>query len=408
MKTLLVFALLLLAAPAFAQGESGGNTPPAESKESKSSPNGYNDKEKKEEGPLDFSPNRLGWGLSARLGFGYDTNIFKVDRDEESGWFGDGRAAAYFGVNIANALQLGFEGKAGGRFYFGREDAHDANLFSLWGAAFLEHRAQPGGFGGGLRVEGEYEQRQFYEIYGPITRQDDLRRANFFARTWFDWLPVKWLLLDWGLYGRLTDFTEDEFSGNFKIPSNDSWMFGVDFRPELRFWEFLTIGPYILFEYEWFRDQFDIHPDNLTFDDDKLQLLRYEFGARARLRFFTVNQTTAKIYARRQDDSAQGFLRYWTYGLQAQTNFNFYIVRIGGGIDLWTREYDARRSDSSVFTANSDTVFERYFSFNVEVAVNFFWTIEAGARYRFERRTSLLDNEGYVVHEITAFIGFDW
>jgi hypothetical protein len=83
-------------------------------------------------------------------------------------------------------------------------------------------------------------------------------------------------------------------------------------------------------------------------------------------------------------------------------------VRIGGGIDLWTREYDARRSDSGVFTTNSDTVFERYFSFNVEVGVNFFWTIEAGARYRFERRTSLLDNEGYVVHEITAFIGFDW
>lgn len=407
MKTWPIVAMLLLAAPLLAQ-DSGGQTPPDKTDKGDST-KGYNEKDKeKEAGPLDFSPNRIGWGLGARIGLGYDTNIFKEDRHEDGAWFGDGRAAAYFGVNIANALQLGIEGKAGGRFHFGQDDAHDANLFSLWGAAFLEHRAQPGGFGGGLRVEGEYEQKQFYEIYGPITRQDDLRRVNFYARTWFDWLPVKWLLLDWGLYGRLTDFTEDELKGNIKIPSNDSWMFGVDFRPELRFWEFLTFGPYILFEYEWFRDQFDIHPDNLTFDDDKLQLLRYEFGARARLRFFTVNQTTAKIYARRQDDSAQGFFRYWTYGLQAQTNFNFYIVRIGGGVDLWTREYDARRVNPAVFTTNSDTVFERFFSFNVEVAVNFFWTIEAGARYRFERRSSLLDNEGYVVHEITAFIGFDW
>lgn len=405
MRLLPILVMLICCAPLFSQADSGGTTPPPDKKDEKSSVEGYN---KEEKGPPSFSPNKIGWGLSARIGVGYDTNIFKEDRNEDSGWFGDGRAAAYFGVNLADVLQLGVEGRAHGRFYFGQDDAHDANIFELFGAAFLQHAVKDTGFGGGLRVEAFYDQQQWYEIYGPITRQDDLRRVQFYARSWFDWAPTKWLLLQWGLYTRLTDFTEDELSGNIKLPSNDSWLIGIDFRPELRFWEFLNIGPYILFEYEWFRDQFDIHPDTLAFKSDKLQLLRYEFGAQAKLRFWSVNQTSAKVYARRQDDSAQGFNRYWTYGLQAQTNFNFYIVRLGGGVDLWTREYDARRINPGVFTTNSDTVFERYFAFNIDVAVNFFWTLEVGARYEFQRRTSLLDGEGFAAHQITLYFGFDW
>ena len=53
-------------------------------------------------------------------------------------------------------------------------------------------------------------------------------------------------------------------------------------------------------------------------------------------------------------------------------------------------------------------MFERYFAFNIDVAVNFFWTLEVGARYEFQRRTSLLDGEGFAAHQITLYFGFDW
>ncbi|GIK53643.1 MAG: hypothetical protein HUU03_08115 [Planctomycetaceae bacterium] len=406
-----LIAALLCCTPVLAQGDLGAATPPPADKPSEKPQD--KDKQEEDRGPLTFSRDRVGWGISARAGVGFDTNIFKEDRNEDSGWFADGRAAAFFGVNIADIIALGVEGRASGRLYFGQDDAEDANIFDLWLAAFLKHPVDKPGFGGGIRVEALYDQQQNYEIVGPLTRQDDLRRGDFRARSWFGWMPAGVLYLEWGLSARLTDYSEEEnpeagdVLGVNSLGSKDSWEFGIDFSPELRFWQFFTVGPYIMFQYEWFREQFDLHPDTFSANGDKLQLLRFEYGAKARLRFWGFHQSYAKIYARRQDDSAQGFNRYWQYGLMVQTEFKFAIVRIGGGFDVWTREFD-ERADPDVLGASRESVFERYLGINVELGVNFVWTLEVGARYDFQRRTSDLNNEGYLAHQVSLFVGFDW
>lgn len=406
MRHWLVAALLLLSAPVFAQSDSGGATPPPADKPADKPASGEkSESEKEDEGPLTFSPNRTGWGFLVYGGIGYDTNIFKEDRDEQESFFLDGRAAAYFGVNIAKVFALGVEGRARGRIHFSDQDA---NTFELFLAAFLEKPAEESGaFGAGLRVEGLYDQQQYYEIFGPITRQDDLRRGEYRARSWFAWMPTGFLRFEWGLALRLTDFTEDKNALGSSIASKDSWEFTGDFMAELRFWKFFNIAPYIRFDYEWFREQFDLHPDDFSVDGDKLQLLRFEVGAKAKLRLWSFNNTSARVYARRQDDSAQGFDRYWQYGLQAQTMFNVSIVRFGGGFDVWTREFD-ERIDPDFSSASRESVFERYLAIHAEIAVTFVWMLEVGIRYEFQRRTSDLNNEGYLDHQFLIFIGFDW
>ncbi|MCC6464835.1 MAG: hypothetical protein IT463_05790 [Planctomycetes bacterium] len=404
-----LIALLVLAASPLAAEQEGDNPAPAEGPEAEQPADEGSIADTEVGGaadgvylPLTLGRDRTGIGMRARASVGYDDNLFKVDRDEDTGAFVDGLADLYAGMNLG-LFAFGTRATLAGRLHFGDPDA---NLWDLKLGGFFKLPYGGGGLGCGLSADVLYQQLQTYEILGPITRRDDLRAAGAVARAHIGY-SVSFVVFELGLHGRTQDFSEE-----LSLDSLDSWAIGADFSIGLNFWDVLEIKPYARFDYEWFRDQFDLMDDgSYSHLDDRVQLMDVDVGADWTLDVGLI-EATGRVYIQRQDDSAHGHDRYWQYGLRAAADFNFVDeLRITAGLHAWNREFDDRLDLEAFYRINgggSVTVFERYVQFWTELSWNFWAFMHAGARYSYTRRTSDIDNGGYANNQITAFleIGF--
>jgi hypothetical protein len=347
--------------------------------------------------PLALGRDRTGLGLRARASFGWDSNIFLEDKDDDTGLYGDAAAYAYIGHDFG-LVALGARAQLAGRLYFGEPDA---GMWDLKLGAFFK-LPYNGGFGFGISADALYQQLHTYEITGPITRQDDLRASGYIGRAYVGY-QVSFVIFELGFTGQTTDFSEEK-----EVPSLDSWTIGSDFSIYFKFWDFLELHPYVAFDYVWFRDQVDIQDDGTPLsDDDKLQLLKFNYGCDFRLNLPFL-EAQGRVYSARQDDSAAGHERYWQYGVRAAADLNLVgEVRLTLGGHFWTREYDDLK-DIDNTTENEKTVHERYLQGWVELAWNFWEFMSVGARYVYTRRASDIDNAGFVDHDISVFLEIGW
>ncbi|MBZ0137863.1 MAG: hypothetical protein K8I27_15995 [Planctomycetes bacterium] len=347
--------------------------------------------------PLTLGRDRTGLGLRARGSFGWDSNIFKEDRNEDNALFIDGAAQTYVGLNLG-LFALGARAAIAGRLHFGEPDA---DLWDLKLGGFFK-MPYSGGFGFGISADVLYQQLQTYEITGPLTRQDDLRAAGAIARAHIGY-QVAFVIFELGVTGQTTDFTEER-----DLPSVDSWTIGADFGVYFSIFNFLELHPYVAFDYEWFRDQFDRQDDGtILSDEDRLQLLTFSYGSDFALNLPFI-EAAGRVYSVRQDDSAAGYNRYWQYGVRGALDLNLVgAVRLTVGAHFWTREYDDRL-DTDDATAAAKTVHERYLRGFVELAWNFWMFFDVGVRYSYERRASDIDNNGYAAHSVTGFLEISW
>lgn len=346
--------------------------------------------------PLALGRDRTGLGLRLRAAFGWDSNVFKEDRGEDSAFLADAAGQFWVGHNFG-LFALGARASMAGRLNFGEPDSDMWDL-KLGGFFKLPY---DGGFGFGISADALYQQLQTYEVLGPIARQDDLRASGAIARAYVGYQVGGFLIFELGFTGQTTDFSEER-----DVPSLDSWTIGTDFSVYMNFWDTLVLRPYVAFDYEWFRDQLDRNDDGTVLEDeDAVQLLKFTYGVDAKLDFGFI-EAEARAYSIRQDDSAAGFERYWQYGVRGAIDLNFEkVLRVTIGLHLWTREYDDRIDvDSLEADETQKTVHERYLQGFVEASWNFWAFFYVGARYKYERRTSDINNFGYADHEITAFI----
>jgi hypothetical protein len=347
--------------------------------------------------PLAIGRDRTGLGLRIRGSFGWDSNIFLEDKDDDTGLYVDAASYAYVGANFG-FVSLGARAQLAGRLYFGEPDAGMWDL-KLGGFFKIPYN---GGFGFGVSADVLYQQLHTYEITGPITRQDDLRASGAIGRAYVGY-QVSFVIFELGFTGQTTDFTEER-----DVPSLDSWTIGTDFSVYLKFWDFFELHPYVGLEYEWFRDQVDIQDDGTPLsDDDKLQLLKFNYGADFKLNLPFI-EAQGRVYSIRQDDSAAGHDRYWQYGVKGAADLNLVgAIRLTVGGHFWTREYDDLK-DVDDTTADEKTVHERYLQGWVELAWNFWEFMSVGARYVYTRRASDIDNAGYADHDISVFLEIGW
>ena len=399
----LVLLAVLLGSPLFAQ--EGGNTSP-----SSTQPGGDEDEvdpwqdfevggvQDGEYLPLTLGRDRTGLGLRARASFGWDSNIFLEDKDDDTGLYGDAMAYAYVGANLG-VVSLGARGHIAGRLYFGEADA---DMWDLKLGAFFK-LPYNGGFGVGVSADVLYHQLHAYEITGPLTRQDDLRASGAIARAYVGY-QVSFVIFELGFTGQTTDFTEER-----DVPSLDSWTIGADFSIYFKIFDFLELHPYVAFDYEWFRDQVDVQDDGTPLStEDKLQLLKFNYGADFKLNLPFI-EAQGRVYSVRQDDSAAGHDRYWQYGIKGAADLNLVgDVRLTLGGHFWTREYDDLIDVDNVGVDGQRTVHERYLQVWVEVAWNFWEFMAVGARYTYTRRTSDIDNAGYAAHDASIFLEIAW
>lgn len=345
--------------------------------------------------PLTIGRDRTGLGLRARISAGWDSNIFKEDRGEDSSFFGDAAGQVWVGHQFG-MIALGARGQVAGRLHFGEPDA---DLWDLKLGAFFK-LPYDGGFGFGISGDVLYQQLHTYEVLGPIQRQDDLRAAGAIGRAYVGY-EAGFVIFELGLTGQTTDFSEER-----EVPSLDSWTMGADFSVAMNFWDVLLLRPWVAFDYEWFRDQLDRDDDgSILNDEDAVQLLKFTFGADAKLNLGFI-EAEARAYGVRQDDSAAGFDRYWQYGLLGAIDLNFEkILRVTLGFHAWTREYDDRIDlDSLESGETTKTLHERLLVGFVEASWNFWAFFHAGARYAYERRISDINNFGFSAHEATIFL----
>lgn len=394
----LAILLLLLAAPMYAQDgdstDAGSGTDPVDrwsDFEVGGTADGFYL-------PLRLGRDRTGLGLRLRGAFGWDDNIFKEDRNEDSEFFMDGGGQVHAGHNFG-LFSVGVRGLVAGRMYFGDPDANQWDL-KLGGFFKVPYN---GGFGFGVSGDILYQQLQTYEIAGPLVRQDDLRASGAIGRAHVGYQVANFLVFELGFTGQTTDFSEER-----DIRSLDSWTIGTDFGAYIDILGFMQLHPYVAFDYEWFRDQLDRNPDGTEHrDKDKLQLLMMDFGSDVYIDFFFI-ELAGRAYVKRQDDSAAGFNRYWQYGVNATADFSMVSeIRLTVGLNYWLREYDDRINfDFSRDTRS--TLHESYFKGYTELAWNFWEFFHVGARYTYERRISGIDNGGYAANEITVFIEVAW
>lgn len=395
----LVILLLVLAAPLFAQEDSTSSTEPGGDEE------GIDPWQDFEVGgvqdgaylPLSLGRDRTGLGLRMRASFGWDSNIFLEDKDDDTGIYADAAAYTYVGANFG-FVSLGARAQLAGRLYFGEPDA---GMWDLKLGGFFKVPYN-GGFGFGISADALYQQLHTYEITGPLTRQDDLRASGYIGRAYvgYQW---SFIIFELGFTGQTTDFSEEK-----EVPSLDSWTIGSDFSVYLKFWDFMELHPYVAFDYEWFRDQVDIQDDGTPLStEDKLQLLKFTYGCDFKLDL-TLIEAQGRVYSSRQDDSAAGHRRYWQYGIKGAVDLNLVQeLRLTVGGHLWTREYDDLQ-DVDNTTVAEKTVHERYLQGWLEAAYNFWEFMSAGARYVYTRRASDIDNAGYADHDISLFLEIAW
>jgi hypothetical protein len=393
----LVILALLLAVPAYAQEASSSSTAPGGDEEEVDP---WKDFEVGgiEDGaylPLGLGRDRTGLGFRARGSFGWDSNIFLEDRDDDTGLYIDGVSYAYVGANFG-LVALGARAQLAGRLYFGEQDA---GLWDLKLGGFFK-LPYNGGFGFGVSGDVLYQQLQTYEITGPITRQDDLRASGMIARGYVGY-QAAFMIFELGFTGQTTDFTEEK-----DVPSLDSWTIGTDFSVYFSVFDFLELHPYVGFDYEWFRDQVDIQDDGTPLSqEDKLQLLKFNYGCDFKLNLPFI-EAQGRAYSIRQDDSAAGHDRYWQYGLKGAVDLNLVgDVRLTAGGHLWTREYDDRVDEGST---GKSTVHERLLQGWIELAWNFWEFFHVGARYKYSRLASNLDNGGYADNDVSVFLEIAW
>ncbi|MEZ5991074.1 MAG: hypothetical protein R3E76_01795 [Planctomycetota bacterium] len=398
----LVILAVLFAAPVFAQQDGGNSGTDPDSNEEAVDPWADFDVGGLADGeylPLSLGRDRTGIGFRARGSFGWDSNIFKEDRDDDTGLFIDGASYAYVGANLG-IVAVGARAQLAGRLYFGEPDA---NLWDLKLGGFFK-LPYNGGFGFGISGDVLYQQLQIYEITGPITRQDDLRASGAIGRAYVGYEVASVIIFELGATGQTTDFSEEN-----QMPSPDSWTVGLDFSVYFDIFGFLELHPYVAFDYEWFREQVDRQDDGTPLsNDDKLQLLKFNYGADFKLNLPFI-EAAGRVYSIRQDDSAAGYDRYWQYGLRGAADLNLVgDVRLTVGGHFWTREYDDRIDVDNVGPNGTATVQERFLKAYVELAWQFWEFFAVGARYSYTRRTSDVDMAGYAVNEVTAFLEIGW
>jgi hypothetical protein len=342
--------------------------------------------------PLSLGRDRTGLGFRARGSVGWDSNVFKVDRDVDNAFLMDGMAYAYVGANLG-LLALGARGQLAGRLHFGEPDADQWDM-KLGGFVKVPYGA--GGLGLGISGDVLYQQLQTYEITSPLVRRDDLRAAGMIARAHIGY-GVGFITFEAGVTGQTTDYTEEK-----DVRSLDSWTLGADLGVYLDFFGVVRLHPYVELNYNWFRDQLDLQDDGTPLSDqDKLQLLKFGYGVDFEFNFGFM-RAQGKAYGKRQDDGAAGFERYWQYGIQGAADFILVgSIRLTVGTHLWTREYDDRDDFEN---GQPSTLHERYVMGWVELAWNFWEFFSIGGRYKYTRRISGLDNGGYAASEIVAFL----
>ncbi len=397
MRTWFLLIAVLAAAPLMAE-----DTSPDNAEEGKEPIDPWEDFEvgDKTDGaylPLTLGRDRTGLGLRTRMSFGWDSNVYKVDRNQDNAFYLDGAAFGYVGVDFG-AVALGARGMLAGRLHFGETDA---DMWDMKLGGFVKLPYGGGGWGFGISGDILYQQLQTYELLGPITRQDDLRAAGAIARAYVGYKWGGFMILELGFTGKTEDFTEER-----ELTSVDNWEIGTDFSIWFNFFDVIAIKPYIKFDYQWFRDQLDTQDDGTPLStEDKVQLLKFDYGADLDLDFGFI-RATARAYSLRQDDSAAGFLRYWQYGIRGAIDFMMVgAVKLSAGGHFWTREYDDR---VDLDTGEPMTLFERYFSAWVELSWNFWEFMDLGARYRYSRRISGLNNGGYADHDLSVFLGISF
>lgn len=398
-KWLLLIALLL-AAPLAAQAGAPGTTSPDDNAEAVD-PWADFEVGGPDDGaylPLSVGRDRTGLGLRARASFGWDSNIFKEEKHDDTGLFTDAAGQAYVGMNFG-IFAIGARAALAGRLYFGEPDA---GMWDLKLGGFFKVPYN-GGWGGGISGDVLYQQLQTYEITGPVTRQDDLRAAGAIGRAYVGY-QAAFLIFELGLTGQTTDFTEES-----DIPSYDSWTVGMDFGIYMEVFGFLEVHPFVAFDYEWFRDQVDLRPDGTPrSNEDKLQLLKFTYGAdfKLNLPFFMAQ---GRAYSTRQDDSAAGHDRYCQYGAFAAADFHMVSnVRLGVGAHVWRREFDERVDPLSVGPGGVETVHESMIRAHIELAWNFWEFVSVGGRYTYIHRASNLTEGSYMAHEATVFLEIGW
>lgn len=399
----LVILILLGTSPLLAQGS--GSNPPAgtdpSSEEDEIDPWADFEVGGPSDGaylPLTLGRDRTGLGFRARGSFGWDSNIFKEDRDPDNAFYMDGVGQTYVGLNLG-LFALGARGSVAGRLHFGEPDA---DLWDLKLGGFFK-MPYNGGFGFGVSADVLYQQLQTYEITGPLTRQDDLRAAGAIARAHLGY-QAGFVIFELGVTGQTTDFTEER-----DIPSSDSWTIGADFGIYISIFSFLELHPYVAFDYEWFRDQVDRQDDGTALsNEDKLQLLKFNYGSDFALNLPFI-EAAGRVYSIRQDDSAAGYERYWQYGIRGAADLNLVgDVRLTLGAHFWTREYDDRIDVDDVGLDGTKTVHERYLRGFIELAWNFWEFFIVGARYSYERRASDIDLNGFAAHNVQVFLEVGW
>ncbi|MCC6574498.1 MAG: hypothetical protein IT462_11980 [Planctomycetes bacterium] len=389
-RMLWLAALTLLAAPLAAQDRIDGNI---EDMVIKGSPIFQ------KEGKLELGQDRTGFGLDwTVLSIGIDDNVLNVDRHKETSGFLDSVAAAFFGVNLG-LVEVGVRGNAAGRILF---DADNDILFQLNAGGFVRKQARKGGeIGFGVSADLVWQEPTYYELTGPILRFDKVRRGAIVGRAHFAYAATDYFGLELGVFGSNSDFSEENLD-----TSADYWEIGFDFGLWMRFWEFLQIKPYIRGEYDWFRDAFDQNDDGSFSGEDKLQLLKGKLAVEIRTRIGSLFGMVANVYLRRQDDSAQGFQRYWQYGFDAAALFNIVMVRVTVGVKGWSREYTDAVDFNDI--GEGETTFERLFGIWAEVRANVIWKLYVGVRADFDRRASDFDNRGYANGQYQLFAGLSF
>lgn len=396
----LVMLALLLAVPVYAQEGSPSSTAPGGDEE-EIDPWADFEVGGVQDGaylPLTLGRDRTGLGLRARGSFGWDSNIFLDDKDDDTGLYIDGASSAYVGANFG-MVALGARAQLAGRLYFGEPDA---GLWDLKLGGFFK-LPYNGGFGFGVSGDVLYQQLQTYEITGPITRQDDLRASGLIARAYVGY-QVSFIIFELGFTGQTTDFSEEK-----DVPSVDSWTIGTDFSVYFSVFDFLELHPYVSFDYQWFREQVDIQDDGTPLSsDDKLQLLKFNYGCDFKLNLPFI-EAQGRAYSTRQDDSAAGHDRYWQYGLKGAVDLNLVgNIRLTAGGHFWTREYDDRVDVDDVGPNGEKTVHERLLQGWIELAWNFWEFFHVGARYEYTRLASDIDNAGYADNDISIFLEIAW
>ncbi|MHC4841845.1 MAG: hypothetical protein ACYTDT_12985, partial [Planctomycetota bacterium] len=293
---------------------------------------------------------KTGFGLVTRLSFGYDDNIFKVDRHDDAAMYGDLLAQAWFGADLG-VVSAGARMSVSGRMHFLQDNANDADMFDVTLGGFVKLPYGGGGWGAGLSADLLYSQLQWYEIGGPITRRDDMKVAAGIGRAYVGYKLWGFFIPELAVTGWTEDFNEEE-----NIPSFDSITYRIELGFAMDVAGIVEVRPYGTLDWENFREQLDIDDDgSIAPSADEIALLNFTAGADVKADLLLLN-VIGKVWWERQDDSHQGFLRSNTYGVTGVVEIPIIpVIDFVGGATIWSREYEkAPDSDGS-------TAFERHF-----------------------------------------------